>query len=87
MFLTYSVITTKSKVIQKSTVCFVNDNGTVSSFISSKIPTSIEVVEVLLGKSFNPVDLTSLDLVSLEDSTFKDLKIIYPKLFLKLVLK
>ena len=81
----YTIITNKSRIIQKKIVSFVNDDETVLNFVNSK--RNGEVVEIQVGKSLNPVDLTGLEIESLEEASFKDLKVAYPKLCLKIILK
>ena len=85
MFVTNTIITNKSWIIQKKTVSFANRDETVLNFVNSK--RNREVVEIQVGKSLNPVDLTGLEMESLEEASFKDLKVAYPKLCLKIVLK
>ena len=72
MFVTYTIITNKSRIIQKKIVSFVNDDETVLNFVNSK--RNGEVVEIEAGKSLNPVDLTGLEIESLEEASFKDLR-------------
>ena len=64
---------------------FANRDETVLNFVNSK--RNREVVEIQVGKSLNPVDLTGLEMESLEEASFKDLKVTYLKLCLKIVLK
>ena len=64
---------------------FANRDETVLNFVNSK--RNREVVEIQVGKSLNPVDLTGLEMESLEEASFKDLKVAYSKLCLKIVLK
>ena len=85
MFVTNTIITNKSWIIQKKIVSFANRDETVLNFVNSK--RNREVVEIQVGKSLNPVDLTGLEMESLEEASFKDLKVAYPKLCLKIVLK
>ena len=66
MFVTYTIITNKSRIIQKKIVSFVNDDETVLNFVNSK--RNGEVVEIQVGKSLNPVDLTGLEIESLEEA-------------------
>ena len=66
MFVTYTIITNKSRIIQKKIVSFVNDDETVLNFVNSK--RNREVVEIQVGKSLNPVDLTGLEIESLEEA-------------------
>ena len=71
----YRTLTNKSRIIQKKIVSFVNDDETVLNFVNSK--RNGEVVEIEAGKSLNPVDLTGLEIESLEEASFKDLKVAY----------
>ena len=71
----YRTLTNKSRIIQKKIVSFVNDDETVLNFVNSK--RNGEVVEIQVGKSLNPVDLTGLEIESLEEASFKDLKVAY----------
>ena len=72
MFVTYTIITNKSWIIQKKILSFVNDDETVLNFVNSK--RNGEVVEIQAGKSLNLVDLAGLEIESLEEASFKDLK-------------
>ena len=85
MFLTYTVLTQKSKVKVSKIVSFVNDVEKVTNFVNAK--KGGELVELLVGKSLHPTDLTAVDLSSLEEASFKDLKAAYPKLCMKIVIK
>ena len=85
MFVTYTIITNKSRIIQKKIQPFVNDDETVLKYVNSK--RNREVVEIQFRKSLNPVDLAGLEIESFEEASFKDLKVAYPKLCLKVVLK
>ena len=71
----YRTLTNKSRIIQKKIVSFVDDDETVLNFVNSK--RNGEVVEIQVGKSLNPVDLTGLEIESLEEASFKDLKVAY----------
>ena len=71
----YRTLTNKSRIIQKKIVSFVDDDETVLNFVNSK--RNGEVVEIEAGKSLNPVDLTGLEIESLEEASFKDLKVAY----------
>ena len=71
----YRTLTKKSRIIQKKIVSFVDDDETVLNFVNSK--RNGEVVEIEAGKSLNPVDLTGLEIESLEEASFKDLKVAY----------
>ena len=57
----------------------------VLNFVNAK--RNREVVEIQVGKSLNPVDLAGLEIESLEVASFKDLKVAYQKLCLKIVFK
>ena len=85
MFVMDTIITNKSQKIQKKIVSFVNNDETVLNFVNSK--RNREVVEIQVGKLLNPVDLAGLEIESLEEASFKDLKVAYQKLCLKIVLK
>ena len=85
MFVTYTIITNKSWIIQKKILSFVNDDETVLNFVNSK--RNGELVLIQAGKSLTPVDLAGLEIESLEEASFKDLKVAYSKLCLKIVLK
>ena len=71
----YRTLTNKSRIIQKKIVSFVDDDETVLNFVNSK--RNGEVVEIQVGKLLNPVDLTGLEIESLEEASFKDLKVAY----------
>ena len=48
---------------------------------------NLEITDIHVGKTLNPADLTSLEVKSMEDASFKDMKIAHPKLCLKTIAK
>lgn len=85
MFLMYTIITEKSLIKQKKIASLVKDGEEVN-FIQLKT-SNIQIIDIQIDKTLNSADLTSLEVGSMEGASFKDMKIAYPKLCLKIVVK
>ena len=84
IFLMYAIITGKSLIEQKKIVSFVKDEEEIVNFIKLKT-NNIEFIDIQVGKTSNPADLTSLEGESMEGASFKDMKTAYPKLCLTII--
>ena len=82
----YTNITKKSLIKQKKIVSFVKDEEEIVNFIKLKT-TNIEIIDIKVGKTLNPEDLTSLEVESMKNVLFKDIQKGYPKLCLKIAVK
>ena len=47
----------------------------------------LHILDIQVGKTLTPTDLTSLDMESMEGASFKEMKMAYPKLCLKIIVK
>ena len=73
MFLTYTIITEKSLIKQKKIASFVKDEEEIVNFIKLKT-NNVEIIDIQIGKTLNPADLTSLKVESMEGASLNDKK-------------
>ena len=73
MFLTYTIITEKSLIKQKKIASFVKDEEEIVNFIKLKT-NNVEIIDIQIGKTLNPADLTSLKVESMEGASLNDIK-------------
>ena len=66
-------------------VSFMKDEEEVVNFIKLKT-NNLEIIDIQVGKTLNLADLTSLEVESMDGALFKDKKLAYPKLCLKITI-
>ena len=72
MLVKLNIVDTKSKVVFKTSITFVNDNDTIVNFFKSKKINQDDVIEFKMGNSFS--DLVCLDSEAFNDVQLKELK-------------
>ena len=86
LFLTCTIIIERSLIKQKKIVSFEKDEKEVANFIKLKINNK-EMIDIQVCKTLYPADSASLEVESMEGASFKDMKIAYLKLCLKISVK